>query len=1071
MRKWPSTRCPAPPRRENPQHGDRGERCGSCRGDHPRANCRWRDATCRRCLKRGHIAEACRATDPAPEPPRPRFRENRKDNQRTSKRSSNQSRRGEEEYPRNRTVHQTTTIAHTSDEGTTKFHVTLLAEGSPCKMEVDSGSAYSIMDWQHLQQLNPAYKRTQLKNPKARLVDFNGNPIEILGRATIRVKYNDFNGKLPITIVQHSRPNLLGVEWFKPLGLSLQGIHEIRRDELDSIIEEFKEVFDGKLGKFVGRPISFNLDKGITPIRLKPRRVPFALRPKVDEQLDKLIAQGVLEPIDHASWETPIVTPLKHDGSVRICADYRCTINKALAQSAYPVPVVQHLLHSLGSGAIFAKLDLAQAYQQLPVDDKTAEAQTIVTHRGAFKCNRLQFGVSAAPGIFQSMMERLLQGVPGVVPYFDDVLISGDSRTQLLERLRLVLQRFKAKGLRVRRDKCIIGVQEVEFLGFLIDSTGIHPTKSKVEAIHEAPSPKNKTELQAFLGLLNFYAIFLKQKATVAEPLHRLLGKSASWKWGQEEEAAFRAIKGLLTSKSVLIQYSETLPIRLTCDASPYGVGAVLSHELPNGSEAPIAYFSKTMSGAERNYSQLDKEALAIVAGVKRFHEYLYGRSFTIVTDHKPLLGLLAGDQPTPTFMSPRMTRWAIFLAGYSYRLVHQPGTAIGNADALSRCPSKKPVEDPAPTLHLLHIDDDASCPVSSADVAVHIHKDPTLRKVKSWILRGWPSGKPEERFSPFARKQEELSTMKGCLLWGDRVLIPSTLQRRTLETLHKGHPGIVRMKALARSYVWWPSMDKDIEQWVSRCDPCQEVHPAPPQSEVAKWETPSNPWSRVHIDFAGPMQGRHLLIVVDAFSKWLEVVPMASTTTDATIRALRRLFATHGLPDVLVSDNGPQLTSLAMESFLAGLGIRHALSAPYRPAGNGQAERMVRLTKEALTKMGPGDWQERIDNFLLTQHITPHATTHKSPAELLMGRRLRSPLDRLHPQYSPEVTATASRPLRAFSNGDSIFALNFSGSPKWLKGKIASTTGPKSYIVELEDGQFARRHIDQLRKRWGGSA
>ncbi|XP_060537701.1 uncharacterized protein K02A2.6-like, partial [Pantherophis guttatus] len=810
-------------------------------------------------------------------------------------------------------------------------------------MEVDSGSVYSIIDWQQLKRLQPSITKRDLKPLHSKLIDFGGNPIGVLGRAIIRVAYNEFKGKLPITVVKDSRPNLLGVEWFKPLGLSIEGINQIRRDELDNLIEEFKEVFDGKLGKFVGRPISFNLDKGITPIRLKPRRVPFALRPKVDEQLDKLIAQGILEPIDHASWETPIVTPLKHDGSVRICADYRCTINKALAQSAYPVPVVQHLLHSLGTGTIFAKLDLAQAYQQLPVDEKTAEAQTIVTHRGAFKCNRLQFGVSAAPGIFQSMMERLLQGVPGVVPYFDDVLISGDS------------------------------------------------------------------------------------------------------------------------------QYNETLPIKLTCDALPYGVGAVLSHELPNGSEAPIAFFSKTMSGAERNYSQLDKEALAIVAGVKRFHEYLYGRSFTIVTDHKPLLGLLAGDQPTPTFMSPRMTRWAIFLAGYSYRLVHQPGTAIGNADALSRCPLKDPVEDPAPTLHLFHIDDDASCPVSSADVAVHTQKDPTLRHVKSWILRGWPSQQTEEKFSPFARKQKELSTMKGCLLWGDRVLIPSTLQRRTLETLHKGHPGIVRMKALARSYVWWPALDKDIEEWVSRCDPCQEVRPAPPQAETAKWETPSNPWSRIHIDFAGPMQGRHLLIVVDAFSKWLEVVPMASTTTEATIRALRRLFATHGLPDVLVSDNGPQLTSLAMEAFLAGLGIRHALSAPYRPAGNGQAERMVRLTKEALTKMGTGDWQERIDNFLLTQHITPHATTHKSPAELLMGRRLRSPLDRLHPQYSPEVTATASRPLRAFSKGDSIFALNFHGSPKWLKGKIDSTTGPRSYTVELEDGQVCRRHIDQLRKRWGG--
>ncbi|XP_060543224.1 uncharacterized protein LOC132710602 [Pantherophis guttatus] len=369
--------------------------------------------------------------------------------------------------------------------------------------------------------------------------------------------------------------------------------------------------------------------------------------------------------------------------------------------------------------------------------------------------------------------------------------------------------------------------------------------------------------------------------------------------------------------------------------------------------------------------------------------------------------------------MSPRMTRWAIFLAGYSYKLIHKPGKTIGNADALSRCPSKEPVEDPAPTISLLHIDADRDCPVTSADVATHTQRDPILKQVRSWVLRGWPAEKPAEKFSPFAWKQQELSTMKGCILWGDRVLIPSALQKKTLETLHNGHPGIVRMKGLARSYVWWPSLDKDIEEWVARCDPCQEVRPAPAQAPVSEWEMPSSPWARIHIDFTGLMQGHYLLIVVDAFSKWLEVIPTASTTSEATIRALRRLFATHGLPDVLVSDNGPQLTSKAMEEFLAGQGIRHALTAFYRPAGNGQAERMVRLTKETLTKMGPGDWQERIDNFLLTQHITPHATTKKSPAELLMGRRLRSPLDRLHPQYNPEVTATASRPLRAFTIGD----------------------------------------------------
>ncbi|XP_033014646.1 uncharacterized protein K02A2.6-like, partial [Lacerta agilis] len=613
---------------------------------------------------------------------------------------------------------------------------------------------------------------------------------------------------------------------------------------------------------------------------------PVALKAKVDEQLDKLIAQGVLEPVDHAKWETPIVTPVKPDGSVRICADYKCTINKALQQHAYPVPVVQHLLHSLGEGKVFAKLDLAQAYQQLPVDDATAEAQTIVTHRGAFRCRRLQFGVSVAPGIFQSLMERLLQGLPGVVPYFDDVLVSADSNQQLFERLRAVLTRFQEAGLKVKKEKCLIAVPQVEFLGYLINASGLHPTTSKIRAIQEAPIPKNKTELQAFLGLLNFYNMFLPHKATLAEPLHRLLSTKAPWSWGHRETAAFNAVKSLLSSDSVLVQYSEARPLVLACDASPFGIGAVLSHRFPDGREAPLAYFSRTLSPAERNYSQLDKEALALVAGVKRFHEYLYGRTFDLITDHKPLL---------------------------------------------------------------------------------------------------------------FATRQHELSAHRGCLLWGDRVVVPQRLRQRVLEALHIGHPGIVKMKALARCYVWWPNMDDAITSWVASCQACQESRPAPPAAKGNTWETPKAPWSRVHIDLAGPFHGRTFMVVVDTYSKWLEVALMPSTTTEAIVRVLRGLFAMHGCPDVLVSDNGPQFTSGAFERYLLGLGIRHALTAPFHPASNGQAERMVRSAKEALARLDQKDWHERVTEYLLVQHITPHAATGRSPAELLMGRRLRSPLDRLH--------------------------------------------------------------------------
>ncbi|XP_060542427.1 uncharacterized protein K02A2.6-like [Pantherophis guttatus] len=817
---------------------------------------------------------------------------------------------------------------------------------------VPDGDRHGITNIHHVlgesEEIHP--QCTQATAPAAATqTDYQGNCIPVEGRGEFQVQYGEFTEKLPLTIVSDNLPSLLGMDWFRALGMGFTGVRNVRSALKEDLMQEFQDVFDERLGKYVGTPISFNLDPNIAPIHLKPRRVPFALKPKIDIELDKLIKQGVLVPVDHAKWETPIVTPVKPDGSVRICADYKCTINKALQQSTYPVPVVHHLLHSLGPGKIFAKLDLAQAYQQLPVDGATAEAQTIVTHRGAFKCTRLQFGVSVAPGLFQSTMERLLQGIPGVVPYFDDVLITADNEHQLRERLREVLRKFRDAGLRVKRNKCMIAVPSVEFLGYRVDGTGIHPTESKIRAIQEAPTPKDKAELQAFLGLLNFYAIFLKDKATVAEPLHRLLTKKAIWKWVKAEDRAFAGIKKLLSAESFLIQYNATLPLVLACNASPFGVGAVLSHRLPNGLEAPITYYSRTLSSAERNYSQLDKEALAAVSGVKKFHEYLFGRDFELITDHRPLLGLLAGDRPNPAALSPRMTRWAIFLAAYSYRLVHRPGADMGNADA-----------------------------------------------------RGWPEKIGSGEFKPFVGKRDELTMQGGCLLWGDRVVIPSRLREKVLTLLHEGHPGIVRMKGLARSYVWWPSMDADITEWVGKCQPCQESTSDPPTAPVREWERPQGPWSRIHIDFAGPFHGQTFMVVVDAFSKWLEIKLMKATTTDTTIRELRQLFATHGLPDILVSDNGPQFTATQFEGYLAGLGIRHVLSAPFHPASNGQAERFVRSAKEA-SRLSPGDWQERVDKFLIAQHSTPCTATGRSPAELLMGRKLRGILDRLNPNYSPE--------------------------------------------------------------------
>ncbi|XP_060100949.1 uncharacterized protein K02A2.6-like, partial [Heteronotia binoei] len=648
--------------------------------------------------------------------------------------------------------------------------MSVLIEGAPCLMEVDSGSSISIISEETLKRLCPR-RRLHTRPADFVLRDFQKNPVHIVGWARVNVERGSFRGPLDILVVKRQLTTLLGLAWFQPLGIQLVGVDHMRTSNFDGVCREFPEVFDGSLGSYKGPPITLPIDPTVRPIRLKARRVPFALKPKIEAELDRLTAQGVLEPVTYADWETPIVTPVKPNGEVRICADYKCTINKALQDNPYPVPVVSHVLAALAGAKVFGKLDLAQAYQQLPVDAKTAEAQTIVTHRGAFRVKRLQFGVSVAPGIFQSIMDSLLKGIPGVQPFFDDVLIAAPTEGEFSRRLREVLRRFQAAGLKVKKEKCLLGVPRVEFLGFAVDAAGIHPTADKTKAIVQAPAPKCKAELQT---------------------------------------AAFQAVKDLLVSNAVLHHYDENLPLILACDASPYGVGAVLGHQLPDGREVPVAYYSRTLSPAERNYAQIDKEALAIVAGVHKFNDYLYGRRFTIATDHKPLLGLLAPDRQTPQILSQRVLRWNQFLNSYTYTLVHCPGKAMGHADALSRLPLPATDPDPAPAHGVMLIESLPERPLHAEEVARATGRDRILARVRDWVGRGWPAGKVEDAFRPFTSRKDELSTHKGCILWGSRVVVPPPLRRQVLEDLHETHPGIVRMKALARSYVWWPGMDEE---------------------------------------------------------------------------------------------------------------------------------------------------------------------------------------------------------------------------------------------------------------------
>lgn len=298
------------------------------------------------------------------------------------------------------------------------------------------------------------------------------------------------------------------------------------------------------------------------------------------------------------------------------------------------MPRLEDLFSTLSGGQFFTKLDLSQAYQQVLLEENAKQYLTINTHRGLFQYTRLPFGVSSAPSIFQRIMDSLLQGLKQVCVYLDDILITGKTKEEHLRNLEEVLKRLQQAGLRLKRKTCQFLQQSVQYLGYKIDKKGLHPTEEKVKAIKEAPRPKNVGELRSYLGLIN--GKFLKDLSTMLAPLYRLLKKETQWHWGEEQEQSFNESKRWLHSERVLAHYDPQKDLVLCCDASHYGLGAVLCHRLEQDTDKPIGYASRTLTSAEQNYSQLEKEALAVIFGVKHFHQYLYGRSFTIVTDHQP---------------------------------------------------------------------------------------------------------------------------------------------------------------------------------------------------------------------------------------------------------------------------------------------------------------------------------------------------------------------------------------------------------------------------------------------------
>ncbi|XP_047517455.1 uncharacterized protein K02A2.6-like isoform X1 [Pieris napi] len=555
--------------------------------------------------------------------------------------------------------------------------ISLLVNDTLLNMEIDTGSALSCISKSTFLKY---FNKLKLRSCRLKLKFYDGATIEPLGYLEISVKYGNICKVLDLYVIDNGCTHLLGRQWLSELNIDIPkfkicNVNNVQasqsNDQINNILSRYKSVFDGTLGRYTGGTVALKVREDAEPIFCRARPLPFSMRARVDAELDAMLQAGVVEPVDHSDWATPLVIASKADGGIRICADYKVTLNRALMIDRYPVPRIDELFSDLSGNKYFTKIDLSQAYNQLELDSESKAYTVINTHKGLFKYNRLVYGLASSPGIFQKFMANLFKDIPDVITFYDDILLKSRDFKSHLETIEKVFSILQNNGLKIKKNKCNFLASEVKYLGYIIDKDGIRVDPDKVKAIVGMVYPKNVSELKSFLGMVNFYGKFIKNLSTHLAPLYELLKAGKQFIWSKESSLAFNKVKKLLCSAEVLVHFDISAESIVTCDASSYGVGCVLASRAPNGSERVVAYASRSLTPAERHYSQIHKEALAIIFAVDKFHQYLYGRKFTLKTDHKPLVSIFGPNSAVPCTAASRLQRWAIKLSAYDFNIEH----------------------------------------------------------------------------------------------------------------------------------------------------------------------------------------------------------------------------------------------------------------------------------------------------------------------------------------------------------------------------------------------------------------
>ena len=739
-----------------------------------------------------------------------------------------------------------------------------------------------------------------------------------------------------------------------------------------------------------------------TPIRQNPYRLPFAKRKVVDDSVRDMLNDGIIRP-STSPWASPITLAPKKDGTTRFCVDYR-KLNEVTRKDAYPLPHIQDVFDQLVGATVFSTLDLRSGYWQFPMAEESIAKTAFTCHLGLFEFVRMPFGLSNAPAIFQRTMNKVLSGLIGVccMVYIDDIVIYSTSINEHMRHLDQVFQRLRSAGLQLKPSKCSFLKTEIELLGYTVSARGISPLPDKVSAIQNLIAPTDKTAVRSFLGMAGYYRQCIQGFATLAVPLQEAASPKKHFIWGPEQENSFQAIKKALTTAPILAHPDPTRPYILYTDASDKCIGAILVQRDNDGIERVIHYLSHTLSGAQLSWPTIEKEAYAVVYALKKLHAYLWGATFEIHTDHKPLLSLFLSE-----IKNTKIQRWAIQISEYGAPIKYHPGKLNVRADMLSRAQ----MADVCATLPTLPIDEENSLTttpyLAETTENVPFPTSPTLPSLAPaarqlptvWEADGvdvlelqrlqeqqFPSEREEAKVdlegSPYILEENILYSMGQPYKGAEphpRLILPQQYRGAVIDRCHGelGHAGFDKTLRRVQEYYVWPGMRKHIREYLATCSLCRTLTPPNQPEQLGRMPTPPAPFHTWGMDLVGPFPRdktgkQYLLTAVDHLTGWAIAVPIASKKNATVWEAFNtHLVAMYGIPAVLITDNGGEFCHKVFEDWLKELGIEHHLTSPYNPQANGACERFNGTLQRLLLKLTVAKTENGVNTFLKPSMLT----------------------------------------------------------------------------------------------------